>query len=152
MLATRSNSQIVEVEVVKPEIVYKTEYIEVPANNAFYKNITLTDSDLELLAKVLFLEAGNQSITGQRAVVEVIFNRMLDSRFPDTLSGVIYAKNQFSVVGSLRAAKPTQTQYDVISTVLEENVPVLPENVVYFATTPVNGTYYDKIGGHCFGY
>ena len=151
-MTTRSENQTTEIEVVKPEIVYKTEYIEVPTNNAFYKDITLTDSDLDLLAKVLFLEAGNQSATGQRAVVEVIFNRMLDSRFPDTLSGVIYAKNQFSVVGRLKTAKPTQAQYDVIATVLEENVPVLPENVVYFATTPANGTYYDKIGGHCFGY
>lgn len=91
-------------------------------------------------------------MTGQRAVVEVIFNRMLDDRFPGTLSGVIYAQNQFSTVKTLNRANPTQTQYDVIDMVLSESEPILPSNVVYFSTTPANGTFYEKIGGHCFGY
>lgn len=141
-------------EEIKPETIYETKYIEieVPKNNAFYKNIKLTASDKDLLAKVLFLEAGNQSVTGQRAVVEVVFNRMLDDRFPDTLEGVIYAENQFSTVKRLHRANPTKVQYEVIEMVLSESTPVLPDNVIYFATTPANGTFYDKIGGHCFGY
>lgn len=141
---------------VEPEIIYMTEYVEVPVevpkDNAFYKHINLTDSDKHLLACILQLEAGNQSITGQRAVVEVIFNRMLDDRFPDTLTDVIYAKNQFSTVKALHKAAPTDTQYAVIEMVLQESVPVLPENIVYFATTPANGTFYERIGGHCFCY
>lgn len=141
---------------VEPEIIYMTEYVEVPvevpADNAFYKSISLTDSEKDLLACILFLEAGNQSITGQRAVVEVIFNRILDPRFPNDLTSVIFAQNQFTTVNSLHRAAPTDTQYAVIEMVLQESVPVLPENVVYFATTPANGTLYEKIGGHCFCY
>lgn len=140
----------------EPEVIHITEYVEVevevPENNAFYKSINLTDSEKDLLAKILYLEAGGESATGQRAVVEVIFNRMLDDRFPDSLAEVIYAKNQFASVKALSLAKPTQTQYDIIDIVLRESEPVLPANVVYFATTPINGVLYERIGGHCFGY
>ena len=151
---SRETGRAIAAAPVATEIIRETEYveIEVPVEYSFYKDIELTDSERELLAKILFNEAGNQSITGQRAVVEVVFNRMLDPRFPDTLTEVIYAPNQFASTKALGQANPTQVQYDVIDMVLNESEPVLPENVVYFATTPANGTLYEKIGGHCFSY
>lgn len=151
---SRETGRAIAAAPVATEIVRETEYVEVevPVDYSFYKDIELSDFDRTLLAKILVIEAGNQSITGQRAVVEVVFNRMLDSRFPNTLTEVIYAPNQFASVKALGQAKPTQVQYDVIDMVLNESAPVLPENVVYFATTPANGIFYEKIGGHCFCY
>ncbi len=54
-----------------------------------------TDEELDLVARVIAHEAGYESFLGKLAVGSVIVGRVKDSRFPDTVSGVIYQKNQF---------------------------------------------------------
>lgn len=59
------------------------------------------DSDtLKLMAAIIFCEAGNQPYNGQTAVGAVIMNRVRDSRFPNTIKGVVYQKNQFTPASS----------------------------------------------------
>ncbi len=67
--------------------------------------ITLTSSsssyssnDLDLLAHLVYGEARGESYTGQVAVAAVVLNRVKDSRFPNTISGVIYQKGAFTAV------------------------------------------------------
>ena len=57
-----------------------------------------TSSDLYLLAKCIYAEARGESYTGQVAVGAVILNRVKSSKFPNTISGVIYQKNAFTAV------------------------------------------------------
>jgi len=54
-----------------------------------------TDEELDLVARVIAHEAGHESFLGKLAVGSVIVGRVKDGRFPDTVSGVIYQKNQF---------------------------------------------------------
>ena len=54
----------------------------------------------ELLASIIFCEAGNQSFTGQVAVGAVVLNRMANEAYPDTMEEVIYQPGQFSPAGS----------------------------------------------------
>ena len=49
----------------------------------------------ELLASVIFCEAGNQSYEGQVAVGAVVMNRINSDKFPDTMEEVIYQSGQF---------------------------------------------------------
>ena len=42
------------------------------------------------LAKNMYFEAGNQSIAGKIAVSQVVFNRVLNDNFPDSVCEVIY--------------------------------------------------------------
>ncbi len=56
-------------------------------------------SDTALLAAVLECECG-ASYEGMLAVGTVIMNRVASSRFPNTISGVIYQKGQFYPAGS----------------------------------------------------
>lgn len=53
---------------------------------------------LELLAICVEAEAGNQGLQGKRLVADVILNRAEDTsgQWPDTISGVISQKNQFT--------------------------------------------------------
>lgn len=44
------------------------------------------------LARNIYFEAGNQSQSGMEAVANVVFNRMRDSRWPDTPCEVIYQR------------------------------------------------------------
>ncbi len=48
-----------------------------------------TKEDLSCLAEALYFEARGTTLDGERAVGEVILNRASDSRFPDTVCGVI---------------------------------------------------------------
>lgn len=57
-------------------------------------------SELKLLATIIYCEAGHESYTGQVAVGSVVMNRVRSSRFPSSISGVIYASGQFSPVSS----------------------------------------------------
>ena len=60
--------------------------------------INLNDEEIMLLSKLVAGEARGESYEGQVAVAAVVINRVKDSRFPNTLEGVIYQKNAFSVV------------------------------------------------------
>ena len=53
--------------------------------------------DVLLAARVAYFESG-KSEDGYRAVVCVILNRVESSKWPGTVSGVVYQKSQFSVI------------------------------------------------------
>jgi len=55
----------------------------------------VSDSDLDLIARVVEHEAGNQPLSGRIGVANVILHRVADKQFPNTVSGVLYQKNQF---------------------------------------------------------
>ena len=61
-------------------------------------NSNYTSSDLYLLAKCIYAEARGESYTGQVAVGAVILNRVRSSKFPNTVSGVIYQTGAFTAV------------------------------------------------------
>jgi spore germination cell wall hydrolase CwlJ-like protein len=68
------------------------------------KAISYTADDLAMLAALVECEAGNQSYEGKLAVASVVCNRVNDSRFDNTVSGVILSPKQFSPVASGRFA------------------------------------------------
>lgn len=54
--------------------------------------------DLYWLSHIINAESGNQPLSGKMAVGNVVLNRVADSRFPDTVKGVVFQKNQFTPV------------------------------------------------------
>ena len=48
--------------------------------------------DLQLLACIVWAEAGNQDTYGKELVADVVLNRVDDQRFPDTIREVIFQK------------------------------------------------------------
>lgn len=55
-----------------------------------------SQSDYNLLARLISAEARGESYTGQVAVGAVVLNRVEHPSFPNTISGVIYQKGAFS--------------------------------------------------------
>lgn len=144
----------IEMPTLTSETVYQTEVVEI-GQEAYYADIadSITDDERELLAKATYLEAGNQSMTGQRAVVEVILNRVMDDEFPDTIEEVLYQPGQFTTAPQLASATPNDEQYRAVDLTLETSTPVLEPYVLFFATgLPDWQTKYEKIGAHYFGY
>ena len=59
---------------------------------------TTSTSDIQLMARAINGEARGEPYEGQVAVGAVILNRVKDSRFPNSISGVIYQPGSFTAV------------------------------------------------------
>ena len=63
-------------------------------------------SDIQLMARAINGEARGEPYEGQVAVGAVILNRVKDSRFPNTISGVIYQSGAFTAVADGQINSP----------------------------------------------
>lgn len=141
-----------EVEVIREVPVTIAELAGSAANR--YGTIYITQNDIDLLAKLAWREARGERQLGMRMVVEVVLNRVQHSRFPNTIYDVLYQPGQFAPgygVPELDDITPTQDQYDAVYTVLAET-PITDPDVVFFATTPLFGDVFMRVGGHYFTY
>lgn len=59
---------------------------------------TSNTSEIQLMARAINGEARGEPYEGQVAVGAVILNRVKDSRFPNSISGVIYQSGAFTAV------------------------------------------------------
>lgn len=117
-------------------------------------NITLTQEEIDLLAKIVWLESQGEPTEGQEAVVEVVFNRMASEKYPDTLYDVLSQGNptQFCSWKNRERANPTEKEYTSIHEVLNGNTHILRNDTLYFSTEPLTPRLDQKIGGHSFCY
>ena len=126
------------------------------AANAAWRDISevsFADGDRALLAAIIYCEAGGEPYEGKVAVGAVVINRVLSSRYPDTVVGVIYQKSQFSPVASgrlelvLTSGKATAACYQAADEAMSGVTNV--GNCLYFRT-PIEGLTGINIGGHVF--
>ena len=116
-------------------------------------NITLTKEEIDLLAQIVFLEAGNQGLEGQEYVVTVVFNRMYSEEFPSTVYEVLSQKNpvQFVTWKNREKSTPTEETYLAIENVLngKANNYITNSYFKYFSLGKGNKNAV-KIGDHWF--
>ena len=87
---------------------------------------------VELLARLINGESRGEPYEGQVAVGAVIMNRVKSAKFPNTISGVIYQKGQFSCIND--------GQFDVA---IEENSTVYKAaQEAINGSDPTNGALY----------
>jgi len=67
-------------------------------NSSTSSGSSSNSSNLDLLARLIYGEARGEPYAGQVAVGAVVLNRVKNSNFPNTISGVIYQKGAFNVV------------------------------------------------------
>ena len=107
-------------------------------------------AERELLASLIFCEAGNQPYEGQVAVGAVVLNRVKSSVYPNSVSEVIYQSGQFSPAMSgwldrVRAnAGYSESALQAAEDALNGSNPV--GDCLYFST----GGYGMQIGDHFF--
>lgn len=111
------------------------------------------EGDRYLLAVLIYCEAGGEPYEGKLAVGAVVINRVLSSVYPNTVSGVIYQKYQFSPVGSgrlgqyLAIGKTNDACYRAADAAMSGQTNV--GNCLYFRT-PIPGLTGIQIGNHIF--
>ena len=85
------------IEVPLPVIQTKTEYIDILVDRI--PETILSNEEIDMIAGVVWHEAGNQDMIGKRLVVDCILNRIGQEGFPSTVRGVIYQPGQFCYPG-----------------------------------------------------
>lgn len=128
------------------EAVTQTEAPSASSGGNAYGNY----SDLDLLAAIIWCEAGNQPYDGMVAVGQVVMNRVASSSFPNTVSEVLNQPGQFTPAsaGTLQAtlaAGVNSTCYAAAQDAMNGAAPV-PGYPLYFNTH--SGSY--KLGAHYF--
>lgn len=131
---------------IKDETIEETTTTSTRYNNRW--GVSLTGKEIDLLARILWLEARGESKEGQEAVVEVIFNRMVNQS--KDLKSILSAKNQFSTWKYRNTAKNYGTQVEIVKEVLQGKTNILEEDVLYFAMWPLGKNVVKIIGSHYF--
>lgn len=75
-------------------------------NQTVYAASGNSTSDIQLMARAINGEARGEPYEGQVAVGAVILNRVKDSKFPNTIAGVIYERGAFTAVADGQINKP----------------------------------------------
>lgn len=116
--------------------------------------VTYTEEELELLARVIFAEAGSDwcSDKMQQYTGSVVLNRVASPLFPDTMREVIYQNGQYSVVrsGAINKA-PNERAYNCAKFLLE-NGSVLPSNVIFQSQHRQGDGLYEQVQNMYFCY
>ena len=92
-----------------------------------------SEKHLDLLARCVYGEARGEPYEGQVAVAAVVLNRVADSRFPNTVPGVIYQPGAFDAVtdGQINLT-PNETAYNAARDALNGWAP--PYGCIYYYT------------------
>lgn len=144
-----------DIKYLKKKIAEEKALSQAAANAAWrdISEVTFAENDKYLLANIIYCEAGGEPYAGKLAVGAVVINRVLSSRYPDTVEGVVYQKSQFSPVASGRLAlalgsnKANADCYRAAEEAMSGITNV--GNCLYFRT-PVEGLTGISIGGHIF--
>ena len=100
--------------------------------------IDLSESEINLLATLVYLEGGCESYECMKGIASVVVNRMLTTG--DSLHQVIHAPGQFSVAHLLDSYCPTEETLRAARDIVE-NGPSMPIHVLYF-----RASYYHQFG------
>ena len=116
--------------------------------------LTYTNEELELLAHLIFAEAGSDwcSDKMQQYTGSVVLNRITSPYFPNNMYDVIYQKGQYSVTRTGAINKtPNERTYNVARFLLE-NGSILPSNVVFQSQHIQGDGIYEKVQNMYFCY
>lgn len=144
-----------DIETLK-KIIEQEKALSAAAAKATWRDIsevTFADGDKKLLANIIYCEAGSEPYAGKLAVGAVVINRVLSSKYPDTVVGVIYQKSQFSPVASGRyelALAVDKANADCYKAAEEAMSGVTNVGNCLYFRTPIEGLTGIAIGGHIF--
>lgn len=133
------------------KVVVKTKAKPIVKN---HWNLSLSESEIDLLSRILWVEARGECDEGQYAVVQVVLNRIAFSggAFGKDLYEVLSSEGQFKSWNLKDTATGYEHQREIVKNVLAEKALIIPNNVFYFATTQLTNNAYKKIGNHWFCY
>lgn len=121
-----------------------TDVVEPTDPNTDYAyRVDVSEDDISLMARVVMSEASTEPYDCKVAVAEVIINRLLSDKFPDSISEVIHQPGQFSTQNN---GNVTNECYTAVCEALTNQRH--PSDLYYFRSDKWHrfGVKYAKIG------
>ncbi|SMC29247.1 N-acetylmuramoyl-L-alanine amidase [Clostridium acidisoli DSM 12555] len=124
---------------------YKQNSDTVEVFNHDGRAFTITNQDIDLMAKVVYKESNAEPYEGKVAVASVILNRLKNNQFPKSIDGVVKQRYAFSCVvdGRIDAA-PNKSCYDAVYDALNGKDPTSSALFFYNPKTS-SSTWMDTI-------
>ena len=120
----------------KSESTETAEQVILDARCSQFCDISLSETDINTLATLVYLEAGGESYECQKAVASVVLNRM--HIYGKSLLEVVYEPGQFTPANLIDSSSPSDSCLDAVNDVLT-NGTTLPMYVTFF-----RGDHYHK--------
>lgn len=99
-------SKLIAITIITITILLTFILLQKQKNTQVYAATSTSASNLQLIARAINGEARGEPYEGQVAVGAVILNRVKDSKFPNTVAGVIYQKGAFTAVSDGQINQP----------------------------------------------
>lgn len=134
-----------EMPVIKRELSDET-------SSVIFKPVSLTQDERELLARIVWCEAGTEGPYGMALVTDVILNRVrIGNSFPNSIAEVIFASGQFDAVNraDFNSVHVPDRVYNVID---GELISQADYESLYFARSPLTQKGLYRYGRHYFSY
>lgn len=98
-----------------------------------YNGYTLTGDDIYTLACFVWAEARDEAPIVQQAVAEVVLNRVMSDKYPQTVEDVIKQTEFYRSAGAMaRLDEPEQDQYIAVDAAMYGPY-ILPENICFYS-------------------
>lgn len=111
----------------------------------------------ECLAEAIYFEARSETLAGQKAVAEVVMNRVKSRHYPNTVCGVVYQGSErssgcqfsFTCDGSMDARKPSGWHWtrskEVAGLAITDGFAPVTKRATHYHTTAVNPYWSKKL-------
>lgn len=156
-LPTKEQIEEIKAKLAKLEEYERLEEMEKNKPVSKYASVAelITDEEVALSAFAIYHESRGESYEGQKAVCEVIFNRVLHPEWPNTVKEVLYQPNQFDVASYMLTADINEPEllaqaFRIVYEVLEETEYVLPDSDYIYFAQKVIGKSPIELGVHYF--
>ena len=115
-----------------------------------YDGYTLTGDDIYTLACFVWAEARDESAQVQQAVAEVVLNRLMAEKYPNTVRDIIW-KTEFyrSVDAITRLDEPELEQYIAVDSAMYGPY-ILPEDICFYSAWEKGEGEWGPLGSYTF--
>jgi N-acetylmuramoyl-L-alanine amidase len=151
-----SNLNLIDIEQNVTSIQLTTTTEQKVENDSLEK-ISISESEMDLLARLVRAEAQTEPFEGKIAVACVVLNRVESPKFPNTIKDVIYTPGQFQPVLNGEIHKPADEEsINAVKAALTEHRQIATESLFFYNPAIATSRWLDSrpttlvIGQHVF--
>ena len=115
-----------------------------------YQGYTLTEEDIYTLACFVYAEARNESAEVMQAVAEVVLNRVMSDKYPNTVRKVIYQTEFYRAAPVMKTVgEPDIDQYIAVDTAMYGPY-ILPQDICFYSAWEKGKEPWGQLGSFTF--
>lgn len=115
-----------------------------------YEGYTLTEEDIYMLACFVYAEARNEAPEVKQAVAEVVLNRVMSDKYPNTVRKAINQTEFYRAAPAMKAVgEPGLDQYIAVDAAMYGPY-ILPEDICFYSAWEKGKEEWGKLGSFTF--